>query len=201
MTRAVKDLIPTGPQWTPVISDAVGAQERRRANNERASGVRKAVWPKIQVGDVVLIKDQHPEWKFRTPNERESWEVLKICRTMIKARIGTAKVSHNVSCFKKVKSATSQPAGTAAEEGMDDVRGEESDAEARGPRSGLRDGERNTGDSSCPGRSDNPASNSDSRHGEQWKRTPLSPANKLMPQSEIEGLPVLRRATEMNRAV
>ncbi|KAJ1107943.1 hypothetical protein NDU88_005329 [Pleurodeles waltl] len=71
--------------------------------NERASQCRRAVEPRIQVGDQDITRDRQPGWKYHTPFTREVWEVVKVKGTMVTAKSGLVKVSGNVSWFKKIR--------------------------------------------------------------------------------------------------
>ncbi|KAJ1170630.1 hypothetical protein NDU88_002503 [Pleurodeles waltl] len=92
------------------------AQEKRTANNERASCRQRAVKPSIQVGHRAIICDRHPMWKDRTMFEREAWEVVRVKGTMITAKRGTIQMAQNMLWFKKI---TETGAGFG-EEGEDD---------------------------------------------------------------------------------
>ena len=58
--------------------------------------------PDVKVGGTVVVNDRHLGGKFRTPYEREVWEVVNVRGTMVMVHCGQATVSQNVSWFKRV---------------------------------------------------------------------------------------------------
>ena len=104
MKRDLRDVIPTGPSWRPAEIDNTRARDKRKVTNEKASRARGAVSSDIVVGDKVIMKDRHLEWKFRTPFEREVWTVAEIKGTMIMVKRNPHTVTQNMSWFKRVHS-------------------------------------------------------------------------------------------------
>ncbi|KAJ1142126.1 hypothetical protein NDU88_008453 [Pleurodeles waltl] len=73
----------------------------------------------MHVGDVVVVRDGYPSWKFRTPYEPSRWTVIDVQGTMVTAQRGDQRVTRNVSWFKRVEG-HDEDTPTDAEE-MDDV--------------------------------------------------------------------------------
>ncbi|KAJ1155877.1 hypothetical protein NDU88_008602 [Pleurodeles waltl] len=73
----------------------------------------------MHVGDVVVVKDRHPGWKFRTPYEPSRWSVVDVQGTMMTAQRGDQRVTRNVSWFKRLEGHDEDTPADAEE--VDDV--------------------------------------------------------------------------------
>ncbi|KAJ1136698.1 hypothetical protein NDU88_003113 [Pleurodeles waltl] len=78
MQRSTQDVIPTGSGWSPATIGIQPTQEKRKATNNQASLVLKAVHPDLMVKNKVIMRDRHPGWKFRTPLENEVCDIVNV---------------------------------------------------------------------------------------------------------------------------
>ncbi|KAJ1150739.1 hypothetical protein NDU88_003528 [Pleurodeles waltl] len=56
----------------------------------------------VVIGDKVIMKDQHPGWKFLTPFDQELREVVNNQGTTITVQQGLFQLSRNVPWFKQI---------------------------------------------------------------------------------------------------
>ncbi|KAJ1110720.1 hypothetical protein NDU88_008069 [Pleurodeles waltl] len=79
-------------------------------NNDCMSRKRHARERDLQVGDLVLVKNQYPGGKFKLPFDPMLWNVTKVRGTLITEWRGTESKAWNVS-FKKYRFRAPDPEG------------------------------------------------------------------------------------------
>ncbi|KAJ1214514.1 hypothetical protein NDU88_002132 [Pleurodeles waltl] len=95
------DTIPTAPGWKPTPYHLKQTQAKRKETNDKVSRGRRARARDIRIGDQVIVKDQKPGRKFRTPYEHGVWIVTGVSGTMMTTERGSDRMTRNISWFKK----------------------------------------------------------------------------------------------------
>ncbi|KAJ1087846.1 hypothetical protein NDU88_001009 [Pleurodeles waltl] len=67
--RPPRDCIPVGSSWKPDELDPEETHEKRLKTNQKASAWRRTQCSDMCMGDIDVVRDRYPGWKFRTTYE------------------------------------------------------------------------------------------------------------------------------------
>ncbi|KAJ1164537.1 hypothetical protein NDU88_004974 [Pleurodeles waltl] len=98
--REVRDTIPHVGNTTMKQKQVETKLRNRHIHNERISRKRRARMRHLKAGNVVLVKNRHPDGKFKTPFEPELWTVARVKGTLETAMRKDETVTRNISWFK-----------------------------------------------------------------------------------------------------